>query len=359
MLTVAVVLLRGSPGPRAVAGDECAPSESSITTDSLHDLRSFSDAMAIVRGVREAIPPAPKGPEGWAGMIGRRVTVRVERVLWRRPHAPEPPRRFSFTDLGWTGTLEHRRPLVVCGETRMVLGRRYLAPVVRYRGTWFPFFATRLRLRGDLVVGGVDGGEAENSHEVLVGRSVRGAVRLVAHTLPYRAVVLHPEGSPRRRLEAVYRDDYTIWGDPKGLPVIVDSGVTSKSRWQLYLRLPARGGMCVGMSVRALWRPVPAPSGEGCGPRTLRAGSLRPAVFMARHRGAFAFGRTGRVPGVRVRFDDGDWQEFETLPTPIPPGGRDRFWVVPLDAACSNFTVQALDLRGNITDESYAACPSG
>ena len=142
----------------------------------------------------------------------------------------------------------------------MVLGRRYLAPIVRHNGTWYPFFPTRLRLRGHLVVGGVDGGEAENSHQALVGRSVRSAVRLIADTRPYRAVVLHPEGNPARRWNAVDSNDYRIWRDPGGLPVIVASGVTSRSRWQLYLRRPKRGGMCVGMSARPLWRPEPAPS---------------------------------------------------------------------------------------------------
>ena len=86
-------------------------------------------------------------------MIGRTVTARVERVLWRRPNAPEPPRRFRFNDWGWSGDLENKRPLRVCGVTRMKLGRRYLAPVARQHGEWFPFPETRLRLRGDLVVG--------------------------------------------------------------------------------------------------------------------------------------------------------------------------------------------------------------
>src|SRR5215212_2480177 len=135
--------------------------------------------MAIVRGVSETIPPPPEGPEGWAGLIGRQVTIHVERILWRRPHASDPPRRFRFGDLGWTGTLEHRKPWLGCGETRIELGRRYLAPIVRHGGTWYPFFPTRLRLRGDLVVGGVDQGEPENSHQALQGRSVAGAVRLL------------------------------------------------------------------------------------------------------------------------------------------------------------------------------------
>jgi hypothetical protein len=370
-----LALLQGGSAPGAPLGDSCADPESTYTTDSLHDLRSFSDAMAIVRGVKQTIPPPPSGPEGWAGLIGRQVTVRVERVLWRRPHAPAPPRRFRFSDLGWAGTLEHKRPLAGCGETRMVLGRRYLAPIVRHGGTWYPLFPTRLRLRGDLVVGGVDAGEPENSHQALQGRSVAGAVRLVAQTKPYRAVVLHPHGSPADRWQAVYRDHYRIWHAMPGMPVVVESGVTSRSRWQLYLRLPARGGMCVGMNARPLRGDGWGPSGEGCGPRTLPAHANRLALFAGHRRGGFAFGHTGSaVVWVRVRFDGEDWQEMQTEPTPIPPGGRGRFWVAPANGDCLAVTVQALDVDKKVLNERridagpmpapgspdpYAACRSG
>src|SRR5688500_18067914 len=80
----AVVLLDDERAPGATADDCSSIGESTFTTDSLHDLRSFADATAVVRAVRESVPPPPRGPEGYAGLIGRRVTVRVERILWRR-----------------------------------------------------------------------------------------------------------------------------------------------------------------------------------------------------------------------------------------------------------------------------------
>jgi hypothetical protein len=123
-----------SPAAQEALGRSCAEiSASTFSAETLRDLRSYSDALAIVRGIREAIPPEPDGPEGWAGFIGRVVTVRVERVLWRRPKAPQPPRNFRFTDWGWFGSLEERVPARVCGRTRMEIGRRYLAPLARLR----------------------------------------------------------------------------------------------------------------------------------------------------------------------------------------------------------------------------------
>lgn len=115
-------------------------------------LRELLDRRAIshlrTRGVKEAVPPAPDRPEGWAGFIGRVVTVRVESVLWRRPKAPKPPNTFRFSDWGWFGSLKKRVAARVCGVTRM-LGRPYLAPVAHLRGrTWYPFDEVRLRLDG-------------------------------------------------------------------------------------------------------------------------------------------------------------------------------------------------------------------
>src|SRR5687768_6053516 len=113
-VAVPLVVLGGGDDPRAASGGGCADPESTYTTDSLHDVRSFSDAMAIVTAVGEETPPPPGGPEGYAGLIGRTVTMRVERVLWRRPHAPKPPETARFGDLGWWGEPESRVPMRGC-----------------------------------------------------------------------------------------------------------------------------------------------------------------------------------------------------------------------------------------------------
>lgn len=361
MLAVGVALVSSaSSAAQNALGRSCAEiDESTFSAETVRDLRSYSDAIAIVRGVSEEIPPAPEGPEGWAGFIGRVVTVRVERVLWRRPKAPEPPPTFRFSDWGWFGSRGEPVPARACGRTRMEIGRRYLAPVARLRGsTWYPFDEVRLRLRGGRVVGGVDGGEPNLAHNTLIGRSIAGAVRTVAQTHPYRAVVRNPRLDPAGRWQAADRDDYRVWRGRPGMAFPVAAGATSRARWELYLRLPKRGGMCVGIGTRALWNAALGASGEGCGPRRLAPTAVTLAGFSAGKRGAFAFGRAGeRVAAVRGRFADGEAFRASTLPTPIPPGGRSRFWIVPARGDCPFATVRALDRRGRVLDEQRAQVP--
>jgi hypothetical protein len=361
ILGVGVVLPCGaSPAAQEALGQSCAEmDESTFAAETVRDLRSYSDALAIVRGVKEEIPQAPEGPEGWAGFIGRVVTVRVERVLWRRPKAPEPPRTFRFTDWGWFGSLTERVPARVCGVTRMKIGRRYLAPIAKLRNSaWYPFDEARLRLRNRRVIGGVDGGEPNIAHNALIGRSIAGAVRTVAGTHPYRAVVRNPQLDPAARWQASDRDDYRVWREPPGAPYPVAGGATSRSRWELYLRLPNRGGMCVGLSARPLWAAPLGPSGEGCGPRRIAPTAVTLSGFSAHKRGAFAFGRAGeRVATVRGRFADGEGFRTFTLPTPIPPGGRSRFWIAPARGDCPAATVRALDRRGHVLDQVSPPAP--
>ena len=65
---------------------------------------------------------------------------------------------------------------------------------------------------------------------------------------------------------------------------------------------------------------------------------------------------------VRVRFDGEDSKTIDTFTTPIPPGGRNRFWVAPAEGNCPALTAQGLDRAGNAVAEErldYAACSSG
>ena len=244
----------------------------------------------------------------------------------------------------------------------MVIGRRYLAPIVRSDGEWYPFLHTRLRLRGDLGRGRRGRGRAGALRiSALAAGASRARCGSSRRRLPYRSTVLHPGGSPGRRWQRARRDHYRLWGEPEG-PAgdRRDAASRTRSRWQLYLRLPARGGMCVGMSGAGAVAPGPAPSGEGCGARTLRPGG-RPRPLLRRRARRVRLRPHGlaglrRARALRRRGLEGGQTTF----TPIPPGGRDRFWVVPAEGDCPNVTVQAIGPNGNVVDERatgpYAAC---
>src|SRR5829696_998440 len=150
----AVAFALGAGAAPAVAQDGCTEGERSWTMDTLRDWVSFSEQLSVIRVVDESAPPAPE--------------------------------RFRFSDWGWSGDVDHKVPIRVCGGARLEVGRRYLAPIASYRGAWFPTDDARLRLLGDLVVGGVDGGEQTFAHQELAGRRVAQAARLVARTVPYR-----------------------------------------------------------------------------------------------------------------------------------------------------------------------------
>ncbi|HKP20658.1 MAG TPA: hypothetical protein VJT68_04030, partial [Thermoleophilaceae bacterium] len=53
------VLADGDSSPAEPEDRPCADFDSSFSTETLHDVRSLADAMAIVRGVREWTPPEP------------------------------------------------------------------------------------------------------------------------------------------------------------------------------------------------------------------------------------------------------------------------------------------------------------
>ena len=366
MLTLRVVLTGvgiavalGAGAAPAVAQADCTEGERSWTMDTLRDWVSFSEQLSVIRVVGESIPPAPEGPEGWAGLIGRRVTVKVERTFWRRPGAPRAPERFRLSDWGWSGDLDHKVPIRVCGGARLEVGRRYLAPIASYHGAWFPTDDARLRLRRDLVVGGVDGGEPTFAHQELAGRRVGQAARLVARTVPYRAALEHPKLNPVRRWNAADEDRYRVAGGRRFEPITVAAGVTAKTRWTLYTRRGRRGGWCLGLAMRPLWPgPGSSPSGEGCGGRFSARHELTLGLTAARGRGAFVYGHAWRtVARVEVDSGGGPPVQVPTAPSPKEIGGYNRYWVTPIADEYAGAIVRGFDVQGNLLEQVELLIP--
>ena len=343
MLATAAAVLAGlAAGAGPAQEPSCSGGGTSAwTTAALADWVSFSDQVAVIAVLAEKRSPPPDGPEGYAGLIGRRVTVLIEETLWRRRGAPRAPERFTFTDWGWSGTVDDPRPIRVCDGARLEVGRHYLAPLTR-RGEWFAWTDGRLLLDGDRVVGGVDGGEPTFAHHELAGRSVEAATRVVKRAAPYRAAVRHRRLRTSRRWNEVDRDRYRLAG---GRPanVTVAAGVTDRARWALYGR---RGGLCLGIRTRGLWGGSGG-SGETCGGRPTPRRKLVVGFFSSARSGAFAYGRTWPT-GVEVvvRFRGEPAVRADTVPRPPGLSGHERYWVVPARGDCTAALVRALDIRG-------------
>jgi hypothetical protein len=110
-----------------VVGD----ASSRFPAETLQDWKSYADAVAVVRVVDErALPPTAEDADHGEGLIGRKVTVEVEKVLWVAPQAPALPERVEMSQPGWVMHDGTRLPLQIAGAPRVGIGDRLLSPFV-------------------------------------------------------------------------------------------------------------------------------------------------------------------------------------------------------------------------------------
>lgn len=118
----------GSSREAAVAGDSAAR----FPSETLRDWVSYADYVAAYTVVAEReIPPAPADVDRGEGLIGRDVTLRVDKVVWRAAGAPALPETLHMTALGWVLVDGKRRELVEQDAPRVAVGERYVAPLAR------------------------------------------------------------------------------------------------------------------------------------------------------------------------------------------------------------------------------------
>jgi len=155
--------------------------------DTLEDWVSHGDRLAVIAVVDDTEPEPWPAYKNSGGLEGRKVTVRVERTLWRKPGAPTAGRTLRFGVWGWIWEDDQdphseRRPLVSDGAPRMEVGRRYLTMLVRARGEWFPLTDRAvLTLAPDgTVTSEVISGEPSPAALQLRGKTIAEAARTVA-----------------------------------------------------------------------------------------------------------------------------------------------------------------------------------
>lgn len=97
------------------------------------DWVTYADHVVVVTPVEQTeVPPAQSELDRGEGLIDRRVTLRVDDVLWSRPDADRPaPATFDWLAAGWMfdGTPADRGRVAREGEPRLEPGHSYLLAI--------------------------------------------------------------------------------------------------------------------------------------------------------------------------------------------------------------------------------------
>ena len=175
----------------------------------LTDWVSYTDQLSVVTVVSEkALSPFEETDEN-GGMVGRSVTLAIERTLWRRDEAPSVNGTVSVITWGWIVDGDDRHRLRVGGGAWLEVGDRYVVPLTRSKSDdgfeWGsgPDMAT-FPLDGATIVCGTVR-ETEFGGEDISGISVEELAARFAATKPDPLAVRLGRLDPSARWQAVYR----------------------------------------------------------------------------------------------------------------------------------------------------------
>jgi len=175
-----------------------------IPYESLQDWVSYADAVVVARVTGESeVPPTKEEVDAGEGVIGRRVGVDVEQVVWRRdPPAPTAPDHLTFDTWGWAFKGDARRPMGD-GSTRLEVGHRYLMPIANTElDGWSPINpATVTPYEEDHIV--PNARVALDSVSSLEGQSIDAIHGQLEQVAPYPEAVANGDLGPMARAQAV------------------------------------------------------------------------------------------------------------------------------------------------------------
>jgi hypothetical protein len=159
--------------------------DSAFPSETLNDWVTHGDQLSVIRILDETPPKLPREWKNSGGLIGRKVTVRIERTVWHRPHAPRRTGTFRMQAWGWMMENDQHadsaiHPLIVRNAPRLKAGGRYLAVLMHLDGGWTPLNDDAvMTLEGDTVTSKVDAGEPTAPAAALRGKSVAEAAAIV------------------------------------------------------------------------------------------------------------------------------------------------------------------------------------
>jgi hypothetical protein len=173
-------------------------------SDTASDVVSYADHVALVTAVAEAEEPqtAVATPTGSSlPAIPRRVTFRIDRLLWSRPDGPGAPATVTARWCGWVITAGKRTPCATTGTPWVFVGGQYVMPIALDRGAFAPiqpFAVFRFN----------DGAVTLEEQDTPLARQLANAwldrvAGVFANAVPDPVSVRYGHLSPRARLAAV------------------------------------------------------------------------------------------------------------------------------------------------------------
>lgn len=110
-------------------------------SDTAADVVSYADHVVLVTAVAEVEEPQTAAPTPTGSSlpaIPRRVTFRIDRLLWSRPDAPAASATVTAKWCGWVIAAGKRTPCAITGTPWVFVGGQYVMPIALDRGAFAP-----------------------------------------------------------------------------------------------------------------------------------------------------------------------------------------------------------------------------
>ncbi|MHC5260811.1 hypothetical protein ACYSUO_23255 [Streptomyces sp. UC4497] len=142
MAAVAAATALAVTGAVSASGDSTDPEERVITVHAVDhrpsqtasDWVTYADhVVAVTATAEQESPPTASEIERGEGLIGRKVTLRTDDVLWSRPGVSKaPPNSWQRPSVGWQfheGDTDNRIKMVKADSPRIEVGHSYLIAI--------------------------------------------------------------------------------------------------------------------------------------------------------------------------------------------------------------------------------------
>ena len=207
VVVVAALLCVGACGPggddaTVGMGTELLPSSSTADWVTYGDVAVRARAVEVVE-----VPPSSEEVQAGEGIVGRRVTLGVQDVLWEQPgRTVDVPRTVVVDAGGWTFHGKSRKRLEVSGAPELLVGHEYLLVLANTRMTtdgspaWMPIGHGAMLPFDDAIVGrGEDVNGNGPGARAAWGMTASQVKALLAKSPP------HPEARSAMTLDALSR----------------------------------------------------------------------------------------------------------------------------------------------------------